>query len=150
MYFELFNDKYVLFIDKYGFDDNILYKEENLEIFLKNIFLIIYNKYNFILNGIYQLDIYNNSKLGLYIEIYNIDEYLFCDEINLKINIINNAEFYYVTEYFDIISNYNDIYYYNDKYYINVDMLDNLNKFVEFGDFLLKSNICFELLSKIK
>lgn len=83
-------------------------------------------------NGFYKVTIYTNKFLNI-IYIKKIDDLY--DDFDYKIVVRNNYKIYFKFRDYYILDKYD---FYKDGYYfINLEKLDNIIKYVEFGDFIL-------------
>lgn len=99
---------------------------------IKELFVNLIKNYNLDLFGYFKVDIYENKKYGCILEINKIygDNTEFID---LKIILHRKTTFYLVMDeyyYFDL----KDILYRNNKYLINIENIDNLDKYIEYGE----------------
>lgn len=133
------NDSYVLFLSTDYIGTIAFDSKEEIGLYLKDIIVLLRKRYGLVLKGFYEVNIYINEKVGMFIEIENIDDYDFLiEEIDLKIIIHFDSEVYFKTNNYDFISNYSSIKFLDNNYYINVvDINDNdIIKLIEFGEFV--------------
>lgn len=137
---EVSKDYYKIFINNYYTDRIDFNSKSELEIFLKKILVNLNIRYEIELSGFYEAAIYNNQNVGTYIYIKKINNYpLYNKSIDLKIVLYLNYEFYYKTEFFELISKYDDIYYSDNFYYLNINNIcDDIINIVEFGTLINK------------
>ena len=125
MKIELLDDyNYTLYLNNLYIKDLNLDNKEDIENYLKKLFLIIKNRYDIDISGMFEIDIYVNNKYGIVIDIFKEDlEYLdyFSNQIDMQVNIIKDSIFLYELDSF-IEKN---LYKYNHKYYIDVEEIDN-------------------------
>ncbi len=119
-----------------------------LESFLKRIFLFIKKRFNILMSGLYYVDIYINKKAGAFIFINKDNSFIRTKEIDMRIKIIYDNNFFYKTSEYEIIKNEKDIYYYNNHYYINIDCLSEITKYLEFGEIIYDNNLNIENIGK--
>ena len=81
--------------------------------------------------------IYIDSMCGFFLTLKKVDSSFYEDEIDFKIFIIKNINFYYKTHDYDVISKYDNIYFFNNNFYAHLINGDNLIKYIEYGDFFL-------------
>lgn len=95
---------------------------DEVENFIKNLFKEFIKKHK--LKGEVELDIYINNYYGMIIDIKTDNDFLFEDEVNVRIMFHLNNIFLYEIDYFDILENTNirncNVYYYNDKFYLEI------------------------------
>lgn len=133
------NGSYVLFLSS-GYIGSIDYdSKEEIGLYLKKIILLLKDSYDVVFNGFYYVNIYINEKLGMFIEIDNIEGYDSLDlDVDLKITVHYDSDFYFKTDNYDFINNYRRVKFSGNNYYINVDDIDtnDIIKIVEFGEFI--------------
>lgn len=130
---------YTLFLSNEYIGDLDYNSKEDLGVFLKDLILLLKDDYDLVLNGFYEVNIYINNKLGMFIEINNIDDYDTCDlDVDLKIVVHFDSKFYFKTDNFDIVTNYSDVKFLDNNYYLNLDYIDidEVIKIIEFGEFI--------------
>lgn len=138
MNLEILDDKYIFFIcDIIYFDD---LNEENISKYVKKIFIYLSEIYNIDLVGYYKLDIFMDEKVGSYIEIYKIDEYVSRNKkIDTKIN-IEYGNFYLKTNDLSKIYNHRPIYKFNNNYYVSTKDVDNVLELIEYCELDYRCN----------
>ena len=109
---------------------------ENIDIFdvdeVENFIKILFK--NFLkrqkTKGEVELNIYIDNNYGMIVDIKTEDDYIFDDEVDIKIIFHLNNAFLYEIDYFDIVENTNiknaNIYFYNNKYYL--ELTDDIDK----------------------
>lgn len=131
MKIEVKEDKTIVYLYKYELSfDNI----EKLNKEVKNIFIKLIKVYNLDLHGFLKVYVYCNKIYGYVLEIetlYNDSDF---EAVDLKLVIYENCEFYFKTDDYFLISKFDKIYYDEDYFYVNLKELDNLMKFIEFGE----------------
>lgn len=128
MKIEYQNDLLIVYLYKYIFSFNHkeeLYKE------IKNLFINLIKNYHLDLNGYFKVDIYENLKYGVVLEINKIYGNS-NDFIDLKIILHHNTKFYLVMDDYHFFNNH-DVIIKDNKYYIDIEKIDNILKYVEFG-----------------
>lgn len=125
MKIELVDDyNYTLYLNNLYIKDLNLDNNEDIENYLKKLFLIIKDRYDIDISGMFEIDIYVNNKYGIVIDIFKEDlEYLdyFSNQIDMQVNIIKDSIFLYELDSFIE----KDLYKYNHKYYIDVEDIDD-------------------------
>ena len=121
MKIELVDDyNYTLYLNNLYIKDLNLDNKEDIENYLKKLFLIIKDRYDIDISGMFEIDIYVNNKYAIVIDIFKEDlEYLdyFSNQIDMQVNIIKDSIFLY--EWDSFIEK--DLDKYNHKYYIVVE-----------------------------
>lgn len=106
----IFNNKYNINIQK----------EENIEKFLRQLFVKLRDYYNINIEGYYEVNIYidNNYGLVLHLKNENLDYYnYFKNQVDMKI-IIHREHFLYLVDYCDSDTDIYDIYKLNNNIYL--------------------------------
>ena len=142
MKLEVLEDRYLFFTNKTYSLDN----EDDISLFLKDMFLIISDIYLIELYGYFKLDIYIDDKIGVFVEIEKLDNYVsYSKKIDTKILIYRNS-FYLKTKDLSYIYKYKKIYNYNNYYYISTDDVDNVLELLDFCELEYK-DLGLELIS---
>ena len=116
---------------------------------IKKIFIRLTEYYDYKLQGIFDVYLYENMKYGTVLEIISKDELLFRREyIDINLKIFKNIKFYFKTKDYFIINKYKNIYYYKNNYYIDIENIDNYLKVLEHGMLLYKEKDSY--LNKMK
>lgn len=127
------DDKYIYFtydLDEIGEFDTIT--ENQVSNFLKRAFLDISDIYSINLFGYYQVDIYLDKKIGGYVEISKIEDFVtYSRKIDTKVS-ISTHPFYLKTKNLLDIYKYRPIYALNDEYYVSTSSVDNVFELLEF------------------
>lgn len=138
MNLEIKDDKYIYYTNDIMGLLNL--NESNISIFLKDIFLNISTIYKIDLFGYFKVDIYIDDKIGAFVEIEKIDEYLsYNKKIDTKVN-VEYRDFYLKTNDLSIIYKYRPIYRKDNYYFISTKDVDNLLDILEFCE--LEYDIC--------
>ncbi len=129
MKLEYLNDKIIIYLYNEKLTDNSdLLKEK-----IKKIIIKLIKNYHLNLFGYLKLNIYENDKYGLIMEIDKVNNVFNIDIIDLKIVIYPNVNFYLEISDDLYIDNFKNSIYKDNKFYINIDNLDNLLKYLEYG-----------------
>lgn len=145
MKIELFSDGGCsIFINKL-FYNNLDYnnKDDIVDIVKKYIIKL---RYKLNLSGFYKVKVYVNKYVGLFIDIYKLEEIEFSNNIDLRVIVYLNEDVLFETYDYDLISNYDSIKFYNNKYYLKVDNNINLNNIVEHGKYIYGKDV-FKILN---
>ena len=137
-----YGDKLVVYLNNnYLKQKNI--SSDNIEICFYNIFDILKEKYGLKLIGLYDVDIYIDSKYGLVIELVNqIIDLNYYDQVDIKTKVINNDFLIKIDDLEPFI--HDEIYKYKNNYYSN-----NLKK-IEFGELIYNTNNIFKHSTKVE
>ena len=130
------------------FLNNIYFKEvdwddkKNIEDRLNNLFIKMKKFYKINLKGFYKVKVYPNT-IGTFIELIKLDDENYdYSEIDFRVVVIFNKEFYFKFENYDLFGNKNIIFY-NNSYYINIEEIDNYLKYADMGDIVVDDLIDF-------
>lgn len=135
MNLEIKEDKYIYFTNEITMLD-----EKNISMFLKDVFLNISSIYKIDLFGYFKVDIYIDDKIGSFVEIEKIDEYMsYNKKIDTKVN-VEYRDFYLKTNDLSIIYKYRPIYEKNSYYFVSTKDVDNLLDILEYCE--LEYDIC--------
>ena len=132
------NNDYSIFINSLYINDLAVNTKEEVGDFLKDLIVRLKNTYSITLKGFYEVEVYINRIIGMYIKMNKIKKFdFYMDEIDLKIDINFNSRVYYKTLDYFIISKYKGIKIKDGYYYISIDTIDNndINSLVEHGTF---------------
>ena len=130
------NDIIILYLYNYYFEND---DKEYLTKEIKKIFLKLIKYYYIEMNGFYEVNIYENIKYGVILEIILKDKLLFrSDFIDIKVNLFKNKNMYFKTKDYFILNNYQNIYYHDNYYYIDIQDIDDILKVIEFGELVYK------------
>ncbi len=108
---------------------NSLEKESLIEQ-VKNIIIKYKSKLN--LKGFYKVKVHVCEEVGLFIDIYKIDDIDYSNSLDLRVLILFDDIFYFETEDYFILEGIDNIRFYNNKYYCLVKDVD-VSKVIEFG-----------------
>lgn len=136
MKIEMEDNKIIVYLFRYVLD---LHNMEKLNKEIKNIFIKLIKIYDLDFFGYSKVDIYVNKKYGCILEIdkiYNND--FNKDIIDLKLVIHENIPFYLEISDYIVEELYNKIFIKNNKFYIDLVDIDNLAKYIEFGNIRYK------------
>lgn len=137
---KIVDDKYIYFTsdtDKLG--DLSCIDENNISIFLRDVFLNISNVYLIDLFGYYKVDIYIDDKIGAYVEIFKLDDYIsYSKKIDTKVSLVCD-NFYFKTNDLSQIFKYRPIYYLDDYYYVSTKDVDNIFELMDFCEIEYKN-----------
>ncbi|MBQ6135373.1 MAG: hypothetical protein IJI60_03545 [Bacilli bacterium] len=108
------------------------------EISKKEIFQKIQKKLN--LKGFYRVMV-TKKKIGNFMQLILIENSLYRDTLDLKIEEDETCEIYYCTEDYFLIHKSSSILFFENKYYVPVEDLDFVIEKLEFGEFVFSSSI---------
>lgn len=121
-----------------------LKNKEELEKFLKKIVKCIDNKFNYSIFGLFEVDIFVNEKVGMFIKFEKINSIISYRDIDLKVNIIYNCDFYFKTDFYECLENNINVFYKDDFYYTNIDNIIDITKYIEYGEIIYDNKLNIE------
>ena len=144
---EIDDDIYKIFLNDLEIKDINVESEKSLESTIRGVILRLKSKYDIVLKGLYDVSIFIKEGISAYIIIEKINTFLFREkDIDLRIKIIFNSKFYFKTVDYDVVKAFNDVYFYNNEYYTEVSNLEDINKYIEFGEIIYDDNLNIEHL----
>lgn len=107
------------------------FDKDDVKSYVNNLILIL-KDYDINLSGFYSINIYTSKYVNIIL--FNFIDDL-CDVFDYKIKVYTDKIYFKFKDYFNV-NNYD---FFKDGYYfINVNKLDNIIKYIEFGDFVIK------------
>lgn len=144
---EIDDDIYKIFLNDLEIKNINVASEKSLESTIRGVILRLKSKYDIVLKGLYDVSIFIKEGVSAYITIEKVNTFLFREkDIDLRIKIIFNSKFYFKTFDYDVVKACNDVYFYNNEYYTEVSNLEDINKYIEFGDIIYDDNLNIEHL----
>lgn len=141
------DDIYKIFLNDLEIKNINVASEKSLESTIRGVILRLKSKYDIVLKGLYDVSIFIKEGVSAYIIIEKVNTFLFREkDIDLRIKIIFNSKFYFKTFDYDVVKDFNDVYFYNNEYYTEVSNLEDINKYIEFGDIIYDDNLNIEHL----
>lgn len=138
MKFEKLGKEYYVFIDK-CYVDNVDYDDKkSISDFVKTFIFRYRNKMN--LNGFYKVKVYSNKYVGLFLEIFCLEENEYPNTLDLRILVYLNHDVYYLSDDYFLVNNFSEIYYSGNKFYCLVDKEVDVS-ILEFGNFIYDLNL---------
>lgn len=138
MKFEKLGKEYYVFIDK-CYVDNVDYDDKkSISDFVKTFIFRYRNKMN--LNGFYKVKVYSNKYVGLFLEIFCLEENEYPNTLDLRILVYLNHDVYYLSDDYFLVNNFSEIYYSENKFYCLVDKEVDVS-ILEFGNFIYDLNL---------
>lgn len=129
---------YMIPIDK---NCNLEEKQEIIKL-VKNTVLKANKIYHLNLKGFYKVRVYLNQKVGLVIEIVNVDDISLNNAIDLRVLVYFEQDFYVEVDNFDFLPLHKKVFYIDERYYVNVDTLseEEIFSLLEFGEIVYKTD----------
>lgn len=128
-------ENFVFFIN----NDNQKYLFNSKEITtksIKDIIIKLIRYYDLNIKGIYNINIYQNDKIGLIIEGEKKENYNFSNIIDLRLTVIKDYDFLLKCEDYFIVEKYKNKFYYDNNYYILLSDIDNILDVVEYVEII--------------
>lgn len=125
------DNKIIVFLNNEKIKDINIQDENELEDYLKSIFLKLNKKYDIQLNGYYEIIVYKDNNYGIILEIVNdeLDYYDYFNQIDMKIIFSKVDSFLYEIKYEfltnELLKN-NICYRYLDKMYLKFQNMDSI------------------------
>lgn len=117
-------------IDIHNYNIYVYYDLDDIEEFIVSL------KDKLKLQGFYKVYICN-KKYGLFIQLVYLEEAFYADTLNLKIVELDDMKIYFKTEDYYLIKDFNKVYYYQNYYYVLIDdLVFDIYKMIEFGEFI--------------
>ena len=144
---EIDDDIYKIFLNDLEIKNINVASEKSLESTIRGVILRLKSKYDIVLKGLYDVSIFIKEGVSAYIIIEKVNTFLFREkDIDLRIKIIFNSKFYFKTFDYDVVKAFNDVYFYNNEYYTEVSNLEDINKYIDFGDIIYDDTLNIEHL----
>ena len=141
------NDYKIFINSSYTKDLNYLNKDEVI-IFIKKFIVKLKNKLS--LRGFYKIRVYPKGKIGMFLDVIKLDDIDLTNNLDLRVMIMYDEDFYFETDDYDVIKDCNDIRYVDGLFYCVVDdSFDRLLEKVEFGKFIYGKDV-IKLLNNSK
>ncbi len=133
MKLDIIDDIYVYFTnDIKCLEDGENVAEDKVAFFLKRVFLDMSEVYGIDLFGYYRVDVYIDKKIGAYVEITKIDDYMgYSKKIDTKVS-LSVKSFYLKTADLSQIYAHRPIYFADGFYYVSTDDVDDVSELLEF------------------
>ena len=134
------NDYKIFINSSYTKDLDYLNKDEVIG-FIKLFILKLKNKLS--LRGFYKIRVYPKNKIGIFLDITKLDDIDLSNNLDLRVMIRYDEEYYFETDDYDVIKECNDIRYMDGLFYCVVDdSFDRILEKVEFGRFIYGKETC--------
>lgn len=136
-------NKYIIFLNYNLICSFNSENEDSIRDFLKKLFVKLMKIYKIKLGGYYQVDIYLDCKIGMFIELEQLDDYSnLSKSVDLKIT-IDKKSFYLKFKDLEMLDKYKKIYIKDDGVYIKSDEIKNSDilKLIEFGKVIYKEEL---------
>lgn len=109
--------------------------KEDMIGFIKRFILKLKNRLS--LRGFYKIRVYPKNNIGIFLDMTKLDDIDLSNNLDLRIMIMYDEDYFFETEDYDLISDCNDIRYKDGLFYCVVDnSFDKILEKVEFGRFI--------------
>lgn len=130
MHIEINSNNIFIFLNIYN-----VYSLEKDDLIKQVKDLIIKYKSKLNMKGFYKVKVHVGEGIGLFIDIYKIDDIEYSNSLDLRILIFYDDTFYFETDDYFVIENVDNVRYFNNKYYcLASDVL--VDRVIEFGKFI--------------
>lgn len=141
------NDYKIFINSSYTKDLDYLNKDEVI-IFIKKFIVKLKNKLS--LRGFYKIRVYPKDEIGMFLDVTKLDDIDLTNNLDLRVMIMYDEDYYFETDDYDVIKDCNDIRYMDGLFYCVVDdSFDRLLEKVEFGKFIYGKDV-IKLLNNSK
>ncbi len=130
--FNIFVNNLYLKIDDYN-------NKERIVEAVKSIISSIRGKLH--LRGFYKLKVFVNQKVGLFIKGVKLEELDYSNTVDLRVVVFFDEDIYFKTDDYFVIRDVSNIRYFDGNYYCLVDDIPDINKVVEFGEFIYGEDV---------
>ena len=124
------NNKFFMFINANYVDS---FERDSLTLKVKNVIMKYRLKLG--LEGFYKVKVFVNEKVGLFVDIYKLDDLDYSNSLDLRVLIFFDECVYFETDDYFLLDGISNVRYYDSKYYCLADSID-IYKLVEFGRFI--------------
>jgi len=123
-----------IYLNKIDFDN-----KDKISKYIKEFILSINYKLN--INGFYKVHVFCNRRVGMFIKLIKLEDSLYINNLDLRIIVNTNCDFYYRTDNYFLIPKECIVRYYNNYYYCLVDDNFNVMNYCEFVDYVYGDNL---------
>lgn len=142
----LTKDSYRIFVNKLYIKDVNLDEKEAIILAVKDIIQKLKQKLK--LRGFYKVKVFPNKNIGLFIEIIQLEDLEFSNNLDLRVIVYFDEKFYFETEDYFTIQKYDNVMFLDDKFYCLIDdSFDDMFEIVEFGRLIYGKEV-INLLNK--
>lgn len=133
------DDSFVIYLFSV-LDSKKLEDKQEIITLVKNTVLKVNKIYHLNLKGFYKVRVYLNKKVGLVIEIIQVDDISIHPTIDFRVLVYFDQDFYIEVDDYDVLPLHKKVIFVNDKFYIDVCSLDDkeISYLLEFGRVIYK------------
>lgn len=117
---------------------NVKYNKEEIIDFVKALLFKL--KYRLLLQGFYKVKVYLHSKVGVFLELNQLEVAEYNYSLDFRVIVYLDEKVYFKTEDYFVLPSC-DVYYADGYYYCNVDFIPNIERIIEFGEFIYGKNL---------
>ena len=132
-------DNYVIFLNNVYLNKIDFNNKEEITKYIKKFIFSINYKLN--INGFYKVYVFCNKKIGMFIKLIKIEDNLYVNNLDLRIIVNINCDFYYKTDNYYTIPSNCVVRYYDNNYYCLIDDNFNVIDCCEYGDYIFGDNL---------
>ncbi len=121
-------------------DQKKLEEKQEIITLVKDTVLKVNKIYHLNLKGFYKVRVYLNKKIGLVIEIIQVDDISINHAIDLRVLVYFDQDFYIEVDDYSVLPLHKRVVYVNDKFYIDIRNLNEqeISYLLEFGNVIYK------------
>ena len=128
-------DNYNIFINSNYVGNVDFFSKEEIISFIKDIIMKIKKRLR--LNGFYKVKVFPQKKIGMFVELYKLDELEYSNNLDLRVVVYLDEICFFETDDYFLIEHYNNKRYMDGKFFCIVDeFFDEILSKVEFGRFI--------------
>ena len=127
-------DNIYFFINNLYINNIDLNSKEEVSNYIKELIIKYHKRIN--MKGFYKVVVYTNKKIGVFIDVFKIDDSLYSRSLDLKIIVNTNDKVYFKTKEYNVIPKDIDVYYYNKYFYFDITHIQDIIKIVDYGSFI--------------
>ena len=114
--------------------DGVTLNKDNLIQLVKQLLTKFQNL--LLLNGFYKVRVFVHKRVGLFLNILQIEEFEYGESVDFRIVVYLDEKFYFKTKDYFILPQDVPIYFERGYFYCDVDDILNIMSLVEFGSFV--------------
>lgn len=100
-----------------------------------------------VLRGFYKVKVYVHKKVGLFLDLYQLEEFEYEDSFDLRVLVFFDEKIYFKTKDFFVLPKNVPIYFDQSYFYCDVNYLDNFLSVIEFGSILYGKEL-YQVMSR--
>ncbi len=124
---------------------NVEFTKDGLISMVKNLLWKL--KDQLMLRGFYKVKVYAHQKVGLFLDLYQLEEFEYEDSFDLRVFVFFDEKIYFKTKDFFVLPKNAPIYFDGSYFYCDVNYMDNFLSVVEFGSILYGKEL-YQVMSR--